>query len=113
LYLNKNIVRGAQVALKREEVKHHHEEEVVENELLQAYLDYNLALEQGAVCQKNLALANENARIIKNRYFRSSALITDLLDADMQCLKTNFDLESARIAIQKHYYFIEFLKGTI
>jgi len=113
LYLNKNIVRGAQVALKREEVKHHHEEEVVENELLQAYLDYNLALEQQAVCQKNLTLAKESARIIKNRYFKSSALITDLLDADMQCLKTKFDLESARIAIQKHYYFIEFLKGTI
>ncbi|WP_286859745.1 MULTISPECIES: TolC family protein [Sphingobacterium] len=113
LYLNKNIVRGAQVALKREEVKHHHEEEAVENELLKAYLDYNLALEQQAVCQKNVALAKENARIIKNRYFKSSALITDLLDADMQCLKTNFDLESARIALQKHYYFIEFLKGTI
>lgn len=113
LYLNKNIVRGAQVALKREEVKHHHEEEAVENELLQAYLDYNLALEQREVCQKNLALAKENARIIKNRYFKSSALITDLLDADMQCLKINFELESARIAIQKHYYFIEFLKGTI
>lgn len=113
LYLNKNIVRGAQVALKREEVKHHHEEEGVENELLKAYLDYNLALEQQAVCQKNVALAKENARIIKNRYFKSSALITDLLDADMQCLKTNFDLESARIALQKHYYFIEFLKGTI
>ncbi|WP_158655817.1 TolC family protein [Sphingobacterium sp. HMA12] len=113
LYLNKNIVRGAQIALKREEVRHHHEEEEVENELLQAYLDYNLALEQRAVCQKNLALAKENARIIKNRYFKSSALITDLLDADMQCLKTNFDLESARIALQKHYYFIEFLKGTI
>jgi len=113
LYLNKNIVRGAQVALKREEVKHHHEEESVENELLQAYLDYNLALEQQEVCQKNLALAKENARIIKNRYFKSSALVTDLLDADMQCLKNNFDLESARIAIQKHYYFIEFLKGTI
>lgn len=113
LYLNKNIVRGAQVALKREEVKHHHEEEAVENELLKAYLDYNLALEKQAICQKNLALAKENARIIKNRYFKSSALITDLLDADMQCLKTNFELESARIAIQKHYYFIEFLKGTI
>jgi outer membrane protein len=52
LYLNKNIVRGAQIALKREEVRHHHEEEEVENELLQAYLDYNLALEQRAVCQK-------------------------------------------------------------
>lgn len=113
LYLNKNIVRGAQVALKREEVKHHHEEEAVENELFKAYLDYNLALEKQAICQKNLALAKENARIIKNRYFKSSALITDLLDADMQCLKTNFELESARIAIQKHYYFIEFLKGTI
>jgi outer membrane protein TolC len=113
LYLNKNIVRGAQVALKRAEVKHHHEQETIENELMRAYLDYNLAQEQEEVCLKNLALAKENERIVKNRYFKSAALITDLLDADMQYLKTNFDLESARIALQKHYYFIEFLKGTI
>jgi len=113
LYLNKNVVRGAEIALDREQVKHHHEEEVLENQLLQAFLDYQLAVKQEEVCQNNKSLAQENARIIKNRYFKSSALITDLLDADMQYLKTLFDLETARIAIQKHYYFIEFLKGTI
>ena len=113
LYLNKNVVRGAEIALDREQVKHHHEEEILQNQLLQAFLDYQLAVKQVDVCQNNKSLAQENARIIKNRYFKSSALITDLLDADMQYLKTLFDLETARIAIQKHYYFIEFLKGTI
>ncbi|MNW20775.1 hypothetical protein D3C71_2213320 [compost metagenome] len=62
---------------------------------------------------KNVGLATENARIIKNRYFKSSALVTDLLDADMEHLKTLFELETAKIAIQKHYYCIEFLKGNI
>ncbi|MGA6117381.1 TolC family protein [Sphingobacterium anhuiense] len=113
VYRNKNLVRIAKVALDREEVKHHLEEENMQHQLLQAHLDYKLACVQRDVCLKNAGLAKENARIIKNRYFKSSALVTDLLDADMEHLKTLFELETAKIAIQKHYYFIEFLKGTI
>ena len=112
-YLNKNVVKSANIAYEREKVKHHHEEETLENQLLQAFLGYKLALEEKDVKLKNVDLAQENARIIKNRYFKSAALVTDLLDADMQLLQTLFELETAKIAIQKHYYFIEFLKGTI
>ena len=112
-YMNKNVVRSANIAYEKEKVKHHHEEELLANQIQQAYLDYQLAIEEKEVRLKNVDLAKENARIIKNRYFKSAALVTDLLDADMQHLQTLFELESAKIAIQKHYYFIEFLKGTI
>ena len=113
IYRNKHIVQEAKISLEREEVRHHLEQEQIQNQLLQAHLDYKLACVQRYVCIKNVGLAKENARIIKNRYFKSSALVTDLLDADMEYLKTLFELETAKIAIQKHYYFIEFLKGTI
>lgn len=113
LYHNKNVVRASRVSYDKEKVKHHHEQENIENQLLQANLDYKLAGEQKEVCLKNVKLAQENARIIKNRYFKSAALVTDLLDADIQHLQTLFELEAASIAIQKHYYFIEFIKGTI
>ena len=112
-YLNKNLVRSSRVSYEKEKVKHHEEEDILKNQLMQAFLDYNLALEQKKICIKNIDLAKENVRIIKNRYFQSAALITDLLDADMQHLTTQFELESAKIAIQKQYYLIEFLKGTI
>lgn len=113
IYRNKQLVQEAKISLEREQVRHHLEEEKMQNQLLQAHLDYKLACVQRDVCMKNVGLATENARIIKNRYFKSSALVTDLLDADMEHLKTLFELETAKIAIQKHYYFIEFLKGTI
>lgn len=113
IYNNKNVVRASRVSYDKEKVNHHHEEEMIENQLLQAHLDYKLAIEQKDVCLKNVDLAKENARIIKNRYFKSAALVTDLLDGDMQYLQTLFELESATVAIQKHYYFIEFIKGTI
>ncbi|WP_241790563.1 TolC family protein [Sphingobacterium rhinopitheci] len=113
IYNNKNVVRASRVSYDKEKVNHHHEEEIIENKLLKAHLDYKLAIEQKEVCLKNVDLAKENARIIKNRYFKSAALVTDLLDADMQYLQTLFELESATVAIQKHYYFIEFIKGTI
>lgn len=113
VYHNKNIVRSAQVALKKQEVLHHHEEEELENQILKAYLDYKLANEEQNVCLKNVELAKESARIIKNRYFQNAALVTDLLDSDMKQLQTLFELESAKIAVQKYYYLIEFLKGTI
>lgn len=113
LYNNKNNVEASRIAYEKEKVKHHHEEENIENQLLQAFLDYKLAIKQKETCLKNIDLAKENSRIIKNRYFQSAALVTDLLDADMQYLQTLFELESANVAIQKHYYFIEFIKGTI
>lgn len=113
LYTNKHAVRAANVAYEKEKINHHYQEEEIENQLLQAHLDYKLAIEQKELCIKNINLAKENARIIKNRYFKSAALVTDLLDADMQYLQTLFEFQSALVTIQKHYYFIEFIKGTI
>lgn len=112
-YTNRNVVKASQISYEQEKVKHHDEEDQIENQLLQASLDYKLAVEQKNVCIKNVELAKENVRIIKNRYFKSAALVTDLLDADMQYLQTLFELESASISMQKQYYFIEFIKGTI
>lgn len=49
IYLNKNVVRAAQVTYDKERVKHHHEAELLENQMLQAYLDYKLAKEEQTV----------------------------------------------------------------
>lgn len=112
-YSNKNVVKASKLSFDRERIKHHDEEDQIEIQLLNAYLDYKLSLEQQTVCEKNISLAKENIRIIRNRYFQSVALVTDLLDADLQYLQTLFELESNTITIQKQYYFIEFIKGTI
>lgn len=113
LYKNKYNVHAANLAYEKEKVKHHHEEEELESALFRAYLDLKLALEEREVRAHNIELAKENARIVKNRYFANSALVTELLDVDTQFLQTHFEYQAAIYAIQKQYYFIESLKGTL
>ena len=113
VYKNKHSVQAARLAYEKEKVKHHHEDEEFETKLYKAYLDYKLAYEEQHVRAHNIELAKENARIVKNRYYANSALITELLDADIQLLQTHFEYEAAVYSTRKQYYFIEFLKGPL
>jgi len=65
------------------------------------------------VATENVAQAEENARIIKNNYFKQPALITDLLDADVQLLRTRFELAAARIMAQDKFYLLQNTIGVL
>ncbi|MNL30619.1 hypothetical protein D3C87_1523660 [compost metagenome] len=60
-----------------------------------------------------MAQSEENARIVKQNYFNQTALITDLLDADIQLLQSKFDFTSAKIAAQIQYYQLQNVLGTL
>jgi outer membrane protein TolC len=85
----------------------------VRQQVKEAYLRFKEALLQIDVAQVNVAQAEENARIIKNSYFNQAALITDLLDADVQVLQARFDLASAKITAQNKYYLLQNIIGTL
>jgi outer membrane protein TolC len=70
-------------------------------------------LVQIEVCTKNKAQASENARIIKNTYFNKISLLTDLLDADLQHLQTQFELEAAKLDSIYKYYTLQQAKGLL
>lgn len=113
LYHNIHKTRAAKLELEKEEVAHHDTEDRVRQQVNEAYLRYTEALKQIAVEEVNVKQATENARIIKNTYFNQTALITDLLDADIQLLQTRFDLAAARIIAQDKFYLLQNIIGIL
>lgn len=113
VYHNLHKKRGALIELEKEEVMHHDVEDKLRQKVKEAFLRYRESLEQIEVSKVNVKQAKENARIIKDSYFNQTSLITDLLDADIQVLQTEFELESARIQAQTKYYLLLTILGII
>ncbi|NIF06207.1 TolC family protein [Chryseobacterium sp. Tr-659] len=113
LYHNTQKVKAANLEFEKEEEIHKDTEDKVRQQVKEAYLRYQEALEQIKVAENNVAQAKENARIIKNTYFNQTSLITELLDADIQLLQTKFELEAAKIMAQNSYYLLQNITGTL
>lgn len=112
-YKNMQNVRLAKLETEKEHEIHHHLEDQMRLKIKEAYLRYDEAKIQIEVNDKNYALALESARIIKDNYFNNTALITDLLDADIQVLKSKFDLEASKIEKENRYYYLQHIKGAL
>ncbi|TZF94847.1 TolC family protein [Chryseobacterium panacisoli] len=113
LYHNTYKVKAAQLEFEKEEEVHKDTEDKVRQQVKEAYLRYQEALEQIKVAEANVTQAKENARIIKNTYFSQTSLITELLDADIQLLQTKFELEAAKIMAQNNYYLLQNITGVL
>ncbi|WP_177763880.1 TolC family protein [Flavobacterium sp. I3-2] len=113
LYHNTHKLRKAKLEYEKEEIAHHHITDQIKQEVKEAYLRYEEALIQINVNEKNKQFAKENARIIKNTYFNKTALVTALLDADIQVLRTQFELEASKINAQNKYYLLQLAKGIL
>lgn len=112
-YQNKHKEKSARWEVLQEEEIHKDVEDGVRQQVKEAYLRYTEALLQIDVAKTNKAQADENARITKNAYFNQAALITDLLDADIQALQARFDLASAKITAQYKYYTLQNIIGIL
>lgn len=113
LYINKPKVRVAQLNLEKEEVEHHHIDDKIRQQVYENYLRFKESLIKIDVTKNDVAQSEENARIVNQNYFNQAALITDLLDADIQLLQSRFDFASAKIAAQIQYYQLQNVLGTL
>ncbi|MDR2221938.1 MAG: TolC family protein [Flavobacteriaceae bacterium] len=113
LYHNIHKVRSKALEYEKEEIQHHQVQDQIKQEVQQAYLKYNESLVQIDVCTKNKEQAAENARITKSTYFNKISLLTDLLEADVQHLQTQFELEAAKLDSIYKYYTLQFAKGLL
>ena len=62
---------------------------------------------------KSVELANQNYKVIKNRYLNDLVLITEMLDAENALLDAELNAENAKINILYHYYLLKKISGTI
>ncbi|TDG36655.1 TolC family protein [Pedobacter changchengzhani] len=112
-YHNVHKVRAAKLELEQEEIAHKDQQDMVRQQVKEAYLRYREALIQIGVAKIDVVHAVENARIIKNTYFNHTTLVTDLLDADILVLRSRFELEGAKIVAQNKYYLLKNITGVL
>ena len=104
LYRNKHRLNEARqaVELRRnaEELKRQEIRMTVNN----AYLRHQEAVERVDALKLSVKQAEENYRIMRNRYLNQLAILTDLLDADNLRLNAELQLTTARTQVIYTYY---------
>lgn len=113
IYHNKHKTNAAVLNYKSQEIEHKYTEDLIRQQVKEAYLRYKEALNRVEVTKTNIIQATENLRIVNNTYFNQLSLVTDLLDADTQMLQTRFDLAAAQIAAQLQYYQLQSVTGQL
>lgn len=104
LYRNKHRLNEAKeaVALRRnaEELK----QQEIRMNVHSAYLRHQEAVERVDALKLSVKQAEENYRIMRNRYLNQLAILTDLLDADNLRLNAELQLTTARTQVIYTYY---------
>jgi outer membrane protein len=113
IYHNYHKTKMAKLEYESQEIEHTQTQDNVRQQVNEAYLRFNEALNRIEVSKTNVKQATENRRIVSNTYFNQTSLITDLLDADTQLLQTHFDLAAAQIAAQLKYFQLQNVTGNL
>lgn len=86
-------------------------EENIELDIHRAYINYKESFEKMHTYEKSLELANENYRLIDNRYLNDLVLITEMLDASNVKLNAELEVVNAKINIIYQYYKLQRVLG--
>lgn len=113
LFVNKPKERVAKLNLEKEELEHHHIDDKVREKVYENFLRFKEALIKIDVAKADIDQAEENQRIVHHNYLNQTALITDLLDADVQLLQSRFNFVTAKVTAQIQYYQLQNVLGTL
>ena len=78
-----------------------------------AFLRHQEALQRVEALQLSVRQAQENYRIMQNRYLNQLAILTDLLDANSVRLNVELQLVTARTRVIYTYYQLQKVCGRL
>lgn len=110
IYHDKHKEAEAEILYEAQKIEKENVEDNLRKTIKKSYKHFEEDQEKIAVANINIKQASENLRILNQTYFSQLSLLTDLLDADTQLLQAKFELVSAKITAQLHYY--QLLKNT-
>jgi outer membrane protein len=112
-YLNKHKIKIAEIELKSAMLYGQDTQDKFRENVNTAYLRFKEYVVRLGIAKANIVLATENQRVLRNSYFNQISLITDLLDADTQLLKSRFEYVSAKTAAQLQYFQLQKILGNL
>ena len=113
LYRSKHRIREArrQVDVYRNAEEQHRQQ--IRMTVRNAYLKHSEALARVDALKLSVKQAEENFRIMRNRYLNQLAILTDLLDADNLRLDAELQLTTARAQVVYTYYELQRAAGKL
>ena len=113
LYRSKHRIREArrQVDVYRNAEEQHRQQ--IRMTVRNAYLKHSEALARVDALKLSVKQAEENFRIMRNRYLNQLAILTDLLDADNLRLDAELQLTTARAQVVYTYYELQRATGKL
>jgi outer membrane protein TolC len=104
LYRNKHNISAAKQAVNLYRVQEEKQMQDIRMNVKAALIKHTEALERIEALTSSVAQANENYRIVQNRYFNQLAVLTDLLDAGSVRLDAELQLTAAKASAVYTYY---------
>ncbi len=113
IFKNKSKVHVAQSRAKQLQIQVNEAKDQVSILIKNAQEDYQLALQNFEVYQTSKCQAEENYRIVKDKFDNGLLDTKDLLEADTQRLQSQIDLAVSKVEITAKYYALKQATGSL
>ena len=113
LYKNNHKTQESKLAVRLSQNIEEQKVQQIKVNVRTAYLRHHEALQQVEALKLSVKQAEENYRIMQNRYLNQLAILTDLLDANSVRLNAELQLTSARTRVIYTYYQLERACGRL
>lgn len=113
LYKNKHRLNAARLNVYLRENEEEQLKQQARLTIRTAYLRHKEAVERVEALKLSVRQAQENYRIVQNRYLSQLAILTDLLDANSVLLDAELQLTTARTQVVYTYYELQHACGRL
>jgi len=113
LYKNPNKISISKQSVDLQEVQKEQQEQNIRTNIKSIFIKHQEALDKVDVLTLSVKQANENYRIVYNKYKNSMAILTDLLDASGVKLDAEMQLTTAKANVVFTYYQLLRMSGNL
>lgn len=113
LYRNKHRMNEARLGILLSQNAQEQQKQHIQTTVQEALLKHHEAVSRVESLQLSVRQAEENFRIMNNRYLNQLAILTDLLDADNLRLNVELQLTTARTRVVYTYYQLQRAIGEL
>lgn len=113
LFDTKYSTNAAKQEIYLQQLAEEQQKQQIRTEIKTAFIKHREAGDRVKVLQESLVQANENYRIVKNKYFNQLAILTDLLDANTVQLNAELQLTAAQTNSIYTYYQLQNVSGNL
>jgi len=112
-YTIKHRIRGDKMQVDKSNIALEATKNQIENEVKTAFVKYEESKRNITTYKKDVELSLSNYKIVKSRYDNDFALISDMVDAELQLNNAKISLVNANLDLIIQYYSLQFAMGKL